>query len=316
MSALHRHVEDYLRLRRGFGFKLRLHGDVLPHFAGYLEAAGAVALTTELAVSFAQLPPGVQPIIWAHRLSMVRGFARSLTTIDPATEVPPLDVFGARCQRPTPYLWLETEALSLMEAAGKLQPALRACTCETLSGLLWTTGMRIGEAIGLERADADLTTSVLTIREAKGGRSRLVPLEQSATDALASYAAHRNRLCPEPKSQAFFVSGVGTTLLPPLVGRTFDQIATAIGLRTETKRPRLHDLRHAFAVRLLVSWYRSGVDATAGMALLATYLGHVDPRRHPLVLLRFSGYSDACSFPRVRVLWPGLTRSGDCRLSE
>lgn len=137
--------------------------------------------------------------------------------------------------------------------------------------------MRIGEAIGLERADVDLAAGVLTIREAKGGRSRLVPLEQSTTDALASYASARARLCPEPKSQAFFVSAVGTTLLPQVVGSTFDQIATAIGLRTGTKRPRVHDLRHAFAVRLLVSWYRSGVDVAAGMGLLATYLGHVNP---------------------------------------
>lgn len=277
MSALHRHVGDYLKLRRALGFKLRLHGDVLPQFADYLEAAGATTITTELAVSFAQLPDGVQPIHWAHRLTMVRGFARYLQTINPSTEVPPLDVFGARYQRPTPYLWQETEVLGLMEAAGRLQPAVRACTYEALFGLLWATGLRIGEAIGLDRSDVDLSTGVLTIREAKGGHSRLVPLEQSATDALGSYASRRDRLCPEPRSQAFFVSSAGTTLLPQVVGSTFDQIATAIGLRTETKRPRIHDLRHAFAVRVLVSWYRSGVDAATGMALLSTYLGHVNP---------------------------------------
>ena len=277
MSELHRHVEDYLTLRRALGFRLRLHGDVLPQFADYLEAAGVTTLTTEHAVSFAQLPQGVQPIQWAHRLTMVRGFARYLQTIDPETEIPPDDVFGARYQRPTPYLWEEAEILGLMEAAGQLQPALRAITCETLFGLLWTTGMRIGEAIGLERSDVDLTAGVLTIREAKGGRTRLVPLEQSATHALGSYASRRDRLCPEPRSPAFFVSSVGTTLLPQLVGSTFDRIATAIGLRTETKRPRIHDLRHAFVVRVLVSWYRSGVDAAGRMALLSTYLGHVNP---------------------------------------
>lgn len=277
MSELHRHVEDYLTLRRSLGFKLRLHGDVLPQFADYLEAAGAATLTTEHAVSFAQLPKGVQPIHWAQRLTMVRGFARYLRSIDPATEVPPHDVFGARYQRPTPYLWEEAEVLGLMEAAGQLQPTLRAITYETLFGLLWSTGMRIGEVIGLERGDVDLSAGVLTIREAKGGRSRLVPLEQGATDALGSYASRRDLLCPEPKSQAFFVSSVGTTLLPQLVGSTFDQIAIAIGLRTETKWPRIHDLRHAFAVRVLVSWYRSDVDAAGRMALLSTYLGHVNP---------------------------------------
>lgn len=277
MSEFHRHVEDYLTLRRSLGYKLRAHGDVLPQFADYLETADAATLTTEHAVSFAQLPKGVQPIHWAQRLTMVRGFARYLATIDVTTEVPPHDVFGARYQRPTPYLWEEAEVLGLMEAAGQLQPTLRAITYETLFGLLWTTGMRIGEAIGLERSDVDLSAGVLTIRQAKGGRSRLVPLEQSATDALGSYASRRHRLCPEPRSPAFFVSTVGTTLLPQLVGSTFDQIATAIGLRTENKRPRIHDLRHAFAVRVLVSWYRSGVDAAGRMALLSTYLGHVNP---------------------------------------
>ena len=277
MSEFHRHVEDYLTLRRSLGYKLRAHGDVLPQFADYLETADAATLTTEHAVSFAQLPKGVQPIHWAQRLTMVRGFARYLATIDVTTEVPPHDVFGARYQRPTPYLWEEAEVLGLMEAAGQLQPTLRAITYETLFGFLWTTGLRIGEAIGLEGSDVDLSAGVLTIRQAKGGRSRIVPLEQSATDALGSYASRRHRLCPEPRSPAFFVSTVGTTLLPQLVGSTFDQIATAIGLRTENKRPRIHDLRHAFAVRVLVSWYRSGVDAAGRMALLSTYLGHVNP---------------------------------------
>ncbi len=128
MSAMHHHVEDYLRLRRALGFKLRLHTGVLSDFAGYLGAAGAVTITAGLAVSFAQLPHGVQPVIWAHRLSMVRGFARYLHTIDPATEVPPNDVSGARYQRPAPYLREEDEIPGLMEAAGQLQPALRACT--------------------------------------------------------------------------------------------------------------------------------------------------------------------------------------------
>jgi integrase/recombinase XerD len=277
MSELHRHVEDYLRLRRALGFKLRMHGLVLPQFADYLEAAGVTTPTTELAVSFAQLPVNVQPIQWAQRLTMVRGFARYLKTIDPATEVPPDDVFGARYQRPTPYLWQEDEVLCLMEAAGKLQPPLRALTYETLFGLLWTTGMRIGEALALERSDVDLTAGVLTIREAKDGRSRLVPLEQSATEALDSYALRRDRLCPAPKSAAFFVTGAGRSATRGTVESTFDKIATAIGLRTETKRPRIHDLRHTFAVRVLVSWYRSGVDVGKGMGLLATYLGHVNP---------------------------------------
>ena len=155
MSELRRHAEDYLRLRRSLGFKLTLHSRLLPQFVDYLDAVGATTVTTELAVSFAQLPQGVQPVQWAHRLSMVRGFARYLQAIDPATEVPPHDVFAARYQRPTPYLWQESEVLDLMAAARQLRPALCALTYECFFGLLWAAGMRIGETIGLQRGDVD-----------------------------------------------------------------------------------------------------------------------------------------------------------------
>jgi len=277
MSELRRHAEDYLRLRRALGFKLTLHGPLLAQFIDYLDAAGAPGITTELAVSFAQLPPGVQPIVWAHRLSMVRGFARYLQAIDPATEVPPHDVFAPRYQRPTPYLWQETEVLDLMAAARQLRPALCALTYETFFGLLWCSGMRIGETIGLRRGDVDLSAGVITVRQAKFGRSRLVPLQESTTDALARYAASRDRLCPQPRSHAFFISSRGTTLIPQAAGQTFHRLAVKTGLHSETKRPRVHDLRHSFAVRVLVAWYRSGIDVEARMLALSTYLGHVNP---------------------------------------
>lgn len=277
MSDLRRHAEDYLRLRRSLGFKLTLHSRLLPQFVDYLDAAGATSITTELAVSFAQLPQGVQPVQWAHRLSMVRGFARYLQATDPATEVPPHDVFAARYQRPTPYLWHESEVLDLMAAARQLRPALCALTYECFFGLLWAAGMRTGETIGLQRGDVDLTRGVITVRQAKLGRSRLVPLQQSSTDALASYAGSRDRLCPRPGSQAFFVSSRGTALVPQVVLQVFHRLAVKTGLRTETKRPRAHDLRHSFAVRVLVSCYRSGTDVETRMVALSTYLGHVNP---------------------------------------
>jgi site-specific recombinase XerD len=276
MTDLHQHLEDYLMVRRALGFKLRRHGEVLPQLVDYLDAAGAATLTTELAISFAQLPQGVQPIEWAHRLSFVRGFAKYLQTINPATEVPARDVFGARQQRPTPLLWQEEELLRLMEAATELRPALRGLTYEALFGLLWCSGLRIGEAIGLERDDVDLTAGVLTIREGKFRRSRLVPLQQSASDALGSYAASRDRICPRPKSRTFFVSSLGTALLRRVVERTFDEMMTRIGLRSEERKPRIHDIRHSFAVRTLISWYRSGAEVDARLSSLAAYLGHVD----------------------------------------
>lgn len=136
--------------------------------------------------------------------------------------------------------------------------------------------MRIGETINLQKGDVDLTDGVITVRQAKLGRTRLVPLQRNSVDALASYAASRNRLCPRPRSQAFFLSSRGTTLIPQAVGQTFHRLAVKTGLHTETKRPRVHDLRHSFTVRVLASWYRSGIDVDTRMVALSTYLGHVN----------------------------------------
>ncbi len=213
MTDLTSHLDDYLRLRRALGFKLAEPGRILPHFLAYLESAGAATVTIEHAVNWAKLPAGAQPIHWAHRLSAVRGFATYLNAIEPAAEVPPRDLLPARQQRPTPYLWSEDEICRLMKATRSIRPELRALSHEALLGLLWASGLRIGEAISLDRDDVDLTEGVITVRAAKTGRSRFVPLQSGATDALRIYAASRDALCHKAKTPAFFVSGAGTRLL-------------------------------------------------------------------------------------------------------
>jgi integrase len=277
VSDLAGHVQDYLGMRRVLGFKLKREGLVLPQLVAYLDAAGATTLTAELAIAWARLPQGVAPINWAHRLGAARGFATYLKTIDPSTEVPARGVFPSRAPRRIPHLWSQTEVSALLEATRQLRPPLRAATHEALFGLIAVSGMRIGEAIALDRDDVDLAGGVLTIREAKFGHSRVVPLHPSATDALASYAACRDRSCPNPRSSRFFLSSVGTALRAEGVHLTFNQLTTAIGLRTATARPRVHDLRHSFAVQTLIDWHRSGVDMQGRMAALSGYLGHVNP---------------------------------------
>lgn len=277
MSALDAHVEDYLRLRRALGFKLERHGLVLPQLVAYLEAAGAATVTSELAIAWAGLPKGARPNHWAARLAVARGFARYLQTIDPATEVPPPGVFPARRHRPTPYLWSQEEIRRLLEGARALRSPLRAATHEALFGLLATTGMRLGEAIGLGRDDVDLVAGVITIREAKFDRSRLVPLHPTTAEALSRYVARRDRLCLLPRSTAFFLSSAGTALQRSAVDKTLRKITTSLGIRTATVRPRAHDLRHSFAVATLTGWLRSGVSVDERMAVLSTYLGHVSP---------------------------------------
>ncbi len=276
MTGLEGHLDDYLRVRRALGFKLVFLGRVLPQFVRYLQVAGASTVTVELAVAWAGLPAHLQPISRAHRLGAVRSFARYLATIDPATEVPPRGLWPCTAPRRRPYLWSEADIAALLVAARGLRPALRATTLEALFGLLACSGMRVGEALRLGRQDVDLAGGVITVRETKCARSRLVPLHPSTTDALRAYAARRDLLCPEPSSPAFFVSTAGAAPSYGSVLWAFVRLTAAMGLRAATPRPRIHDLRHSFAVRTLVDWHRSGVNAEARLGVLSTYLGHVD----------------------------------------
>jgi len=208
---------------------------------------------------------------------VARGFARYLQTIDPATEVPPSGVFPARRHRPTPYLWSQEDIRRLLEGARDLPSPLRAATHEALFGLLATTGMRIGEAIGLERDDVELGAGIITIREAKFDRSRLVPLHPSTTAAMSRYSKRRDSLCPRPRSTAFFLSGAGTRLERSSVDKVLREVTISMGICTATVRPRAHDLRHSLAVATLIGWLRGGVNVDENMAVLSTYLGHVSP---------------------------------------
>ena len=277
MSALDGQVQDYLRLRRAFGFKLERAGCLLPKLIAYLEAAGAVTVTSDLAVAWARLPERAQPNHWAQRLAVARGFARYLQTLDPETQIPPAGVFPTRRHRPTPYLWSQHDVCRLLEGARGLRPPLRAATHEALFGLLAASGMRVGEAVGLDLGDVDLQTGAITIRHAKFDRTRLVPLHPTVTEALSCYAAVRDRLCPRPGVRAFFVSSVGTRLDRSDIGKTLRKITTRLGIRTETIHPRTHDLRHSFAVETLIRWQEAGLSVEENIAVLSTYLGHVSP---------------------------------------
>jgi integrase/recombinase XerD len=279
MKSLQERVDAYLRLRRALGYKLERHGRLLPQLVAYHEAAGASTIKRELAISWARLPSGAHPRYWAARLAIARGFAAYLKTLDPATEVPPAGVFGARYLRPTPHLWSDEDIRRVLEAARALRPPLKAASYEALFGLLAVTGMRVGEAVALEPGDVDLEGALITIREhtAKLERARLVPLHATTVAALERYVAARRRLCPRPRANAFFVSAAGTRIDRSAVSKTLRGITTALGLRTEAVRPRAHDLRHSFAVSTLVGWQRAGVRIDEQIAALSAYLGHASP---------------------------------------
>lgn len=279
MSSMRDHVQDYLRLRRALGFKLAWPGHVLPQFVTWLQAIGAETITTEAAINWAQLShsESAHPITLSHRLGAVRGFARYLATIDPATEIPPTGVFGKQ-QRRLPFIYSPEQIERLVQATQTLHPQLRAATYEALFGLLGCSGMRVGEALHLQRPDVDLVDGVIRIRHAKFDRERLVPLHPSAMTALRGYAARRDRWCPHPRVGTFFISSVGAALGPGTVQATFLSLLPTAGLPTASgSRPRIHDLRHSLVVHTLIDWQRDGVDISSRLPLLSAYLGHVSP---------------------------------------
>lgn len=277
MTDFAQRAAEYLELRRALGFKLAHHGRVLPDFVAYLDEIGSAILSVDHAVTWAARPQGVQPICWSQRLGVVRGFARYLQAFDPATEVPPLGIWRADSRRPVPYLYSPDEVLRLLAAAQQLQPELRAASHETLFGLLAVSGMRIGEALGLTRDDVDLAEGVITVRCGKFNRSRLIPVHVTATSRLNAYARRRDQLCPRPKTENFFVTHTGRRMSYGTVKQTFHELAIATGLRSECSWPRIHGLRHTFAVRTLVDLQRAGADVHAQLGTLSTYLGHVKP---------------------------------------
>ena len=279
MSALAEYVQDYLQVRRALGFKLVGEGQLLAEFAAFAQAAGERTITTRAALEWARLPRSGSPNYLSRRLRAVRGFARYLRALDSACEVPPIELLPASKYRPIPYLYRDREIVALMAAAGGLGPPLRAATMETLIGLLACTGLRIGEAIRLDRGDIDPTHRVLTVRDSKFGKSREVLLHDSTVAALADYGERRDRLCPLAQERSFFITTRGTRLAHPTIYQPFRALLDQAGVRhpSPSRRPRIHDLRHSFAVKTLLGWYRDGGDVAARMPLLSTYLGHVDP---------------------------------------
>lgn len=277
-TSLRRSLEEYLSIRRTLGFKLEFAAYELADFVDFAEAAGANHITTQLALTWAAQPIKDPACRTARRIEAVRGFARFVSGSDPASQVPPPDRVPVRGRKIRPFLFSDADIGKLMGAASQLPDPLKAATYQTVIGLLAVTGMRIGEVIGLDRGDIDWDHELLTIQGAKFNKVRQLPLHPSTIEALRAYTATRDRLCPKPKTTSFFVSTAGTRLIYQNVQLEFMRLAGAAGLQgCEQNRPRPHDMRHSFAVRSLIDWYRKGVDPATHMAALSAYLGHVSP---------------------------------------
>ncbi|MCP5070850.1 MAG: tyrosine-type recombinase/integrase [bacterium] len=278
MMGLDQALKDYLAVRRSLGYKLKLQGKSLSDFVACVEHSDNPFITTSIALAWATQPAGATPNTWSARLGVVRRFAEYVRTIDPRTEIPSPELLPSCKARSTPYLYSDADVRALMRAARVLRGPLRPSTYATLFGLLATTGMRVGEAIALDRADLDLREGLLVIRDGKFGKSREVALHPTTQAAMRAYARERDRVYLQPKSASFFVSLAGTRLIRQCVHATFLRLVHQAGLSNRRpRRPRIHDLRHSFAVQTLLRWYREGLDVQAKLPLLSTYLGHVNP---------------------------------------
>jgi integrase len=279
MKPLRQAVQEYLALRRSLGFKLRDAEDCLTDFLAYAEQRGVTTITARFAVDWALSKPSARPERAAERLRAVRAFARHHIAVDPAIEVPPSKLLPYRVCRRQPYLYTDDDIRGLLERSLRLPPkdGLRPWTYYCLLGLLSVSGMRLGEVIRLELQDVDLERGVLTVRDSKFGKSRLVPIQASTVAVLSLYRDRREQLLLGRKQLRFFVSGRGTPLVPSCIHRTFYALLAQTGLFSTgtVHRPRLHDMRHRFAVQTLLRWYRTGDDVERRLPELSTYLGHV-----------------------------------------
>jgi integrase/recombinase XerD len=280
MSALGGRAEEYLRIRRMLGHELAEAARLLPRFVAYLDHAGAEVITVEAALAWAQQPqarPGSK--VAARRMTVARGFARHMAGIDPRTQVPPPGLLPYRQRWRPPFIYSDADIRALMaEVPRVVRSPLRTATYQTLIGLLAATGLRAGEALRLQRDQVDWAEGVLTVHATKFGKSREVPLSPGTVQALASYAQTRDQQLPGPRTPAFFVSTAGTPAAYSHFGAAFRRVIAASGVGAGSPvRPRVHDMRHSFAVHTLAGWYRAGEDVSALLPRLSTYLGHRDP---------------------------------------
>ncbi len=277
-------ISDYLAMRRALGFKLRLCGNALREFSSFMHERAAEYVTIKLAMEWAQQRATSKPSTWAQRLGYVRDFAKFRIATDPRTEIPTWDLLPCASQRTRPYLYSEQEIRALLDATSTLPVSsaagvLRRQTYYCLIGLLSVSGMRISEAVNLKMSDVDLDNGVLTVTDGKFGKSRLVPVHCTTQKVLSNYKSARDEYLGIRgfSSEYFFVTHFGGRIDTADVRRKFYSMSRSVGLRNEgqNRGPRIHDLRHRYAVTTLLQWYRDGEDVERKLPLLSTYLGHV-----------------------------------------
>jgi len=274
-------LERYLKIRRNLGYDLGTSERVLKQFVRFLESAGATHIRTELFLQWKLAFGKASQCTWARRLGMVRLFASWLYSLDRRHEIPPQYLIPGHYKRQQPYIYSDDQVIRIMKAAALLPSSngLRAVTYPTLFGLVSVTGLRISEVISLDNSDVDLVNGVIRVRNGKNRNERLLPVTECTNNRLQEYVRKRDRLIgysPEP----FFISDTAGRLCDCTVRYNFATACQTIGLRAEQRLhrygigPRIHDLRHTFAAKVLINWYKEDKDIDREILKLVTYLGH------------------------------------------
>ncbi len=285
--SLQQRIDDYLDERQRLGFKLHSRSTLLAGFARYVaDHKHRGPLTADLMIDWAKQDKWQRgtPSTWAARLAFVRHFARYLKQFEPETEVPEELTFGPEPGRVAPHIFHDQEVIDLLAAARQLGPpgSIRPATYETLFGLMASVGLRVSEALHLRDADVDLKRGMLTIRQTKFAKSRLLPVHPTTVAALVKYRKARTRHVATVADMPFLISSrgrrLGMTLGDRQAHRVFNALRDRLGWvnRGGHIAIRLHDLRHTFVVRRLMRWHADGTDIDQMMLALSTYMGHTE----------------------------------------
>lgn len=278
-SCFAKRLDDYVKLRRGLGLKFDMQSAILRMFDRYVhERKYNGALTQKLALDFASANIDVMPNAVSRRYNVVRHFSEYLAIFEPDT--PRLDpgALPFRRIRPPAYIYTQEELARLLDEARRISPKspIRGITLYVMVGLAASTGLRVSEVVRLDKNDVNLETGVMSIRQTKFFKDRLVPVHQTTRDVLCEYAAIRDTVYAGCDCPAFFINMSRTRFSPHTLQLSFWDLTRRVGLRGDRGRgPRFHDLRHSFTVRRIVEWYRAGENVQSLLPSLATYMGHV-----------------------------------------
>lgn len=278
-SCFAERLVTYVELRHNLGFKFQAQGTILHAFDRYAHRQGhAGALTEELVLGFTGEDANASADKRARRYQVVRHFADYLATFEPQTPALRLKLFRRPKAHPPARIYTDDELARLLGEARRVsrRHPLRGVTLHAMFGLIASTGLRRGEVVRLDRVDVDLQTGVLSVRQTKFAKDRLVPVHRTTLDLLQRYTVLRDAHLGDNVCPAFFVNMRCRRYAAQTLHLDFAEMCRRAGLHeTEGRRHRLHNLRHTFAVRRLATWYREGADVQAMLPVLATYMGHV-----------------------------------------